>query len=222
MLVEHRARVLTHARHWRPNRFWYYAGWIFWTIVFWVIGPLKVRGTEHVPTTGPVILVSNHISGLDPFALARACPRWPQFLAKEELLRVPFIGYIFRQWGAIPIDRAASDMGSARAMLQVVRAGEVLAIFPEGTRSRSGELQHFRSGAVNLALKRRVPVVPAAVIGSNSVLPKGAWIPRRHPIRVIFGPPVRLWELLPDEPESARAAGAKLLHDKVAELLRQA
>jgi 1-acyl-sn-glycerol-3-phosphate acyltransferase len=207
-------------RHWQPSRFWYYVGWVLWSAVFRLLFPLRVRGAEHVPASGPVILIANHISGLDPFALAKACPRWPHFLAKEELFRIPGFSYVIRQWGAIPIDRFAADVGSARAALQVLRADEVLAIFPEGTRSVTGELQDFRPGTVNLALKRRVPVVPAAISGTNKVLRKGAMLPRLHPVQVVFGPPIYLWDVLRDETEASRAAGAALLRERVAELLR--
>lgn len=209
-------------REWRPSQLWYYVGWLFWTSVFRLVFPLRVLGAEHVPASGPAIVVSNHISGLDPFALAKACPRWTHFLAKEELFRNPIFAYVIRQWGAIPIDRSAADLGSARAALQVLRAGEVLAIFPEGTRSRDGELQAFRPGTVNLALKRRVPIVPAGIAGTDAALPRGGSLPRPRPVRVAFGPPLRLWEVLPDESEASRETGTRLVYEAVQGLARQA
>ncbi|MBI4491894.1 MAG: 1-acyl-sn-glycerol-3-phosphate acyltransferase [Chloroflexi bacterium] len=219
MGARQKARVQASKRLWQPNRLWYLAGRVFWGWVFGILGPMRVQGTEHVPASGPAIVASNHVSGLDPFALGCACPRWPQFLAKHELFRVPIFGYLLRQWGAIPIDRDAADIGSARAALQVLRAGEVLAIFPEGTRSLTGQLQEFHPGTVNLALKQRVPIVPAVVTGSDRVLPKGARLPRRHPIRVIFGPPLRLWEILPDGSEASRQAGVGLLRKQVLRMM---
>lgn len=214
------ARVSTRGREWRPSRVWYWIGWVWWTFVFKVLVPMKVEGRQHIPPLGPLILAANHASGIDPFALAKASPRWPHFLAKEELFRVPVLGYVIRQWGAIPIDRSAADLGSARAALQVLRAGEVLAIFPEGTRSGTGQLGEFRPGVVNLALRKRVPVVPAATLGTGEVLPRGSRLPRLRPIRVVFGPPIHFWELLPDESEASRQAGARYLRDRVAELMQ--
>lgn len=219
MLKQREARVQARERAWRPNQVWYRIGLALWGFVFKVLFPMRVQGKEHVPADGPVILVCNHISGLDPFALGVACPRWPQFLAKEELFRVPVFSYLIRQWGAIAVDRFAADMGSARAALQVLRAGEVLAIFPEGTRSITGELQAFRYGPVKLALMRRVPIVPTAITGTDQVLPKGAMLPRRHAVRLVFGPPLRLWELLPDESEASRKEGTRLLYEAVRGLM---
>ena len=219
MVTRLRARVQANRREWRPSQLWYWIGWVFWTSVFRLVLPLRVSGAEHVPLSGALILASNHRSGLDPFVLAKACPRWPHFLAKEELFRIPLFSYIIRQWGAIPIDRDAADLGSARAALQVLRAGEVLAIFPEGTRSLTGELGEFRPGTINLALKRRVPVVPAAVVGTEAVLPKGARLPRPSVVRVAFGRPLRFWEVLPGDSEASRQAGARLLRQRIQRLL---
>lgn len=209
-------------RDWRPSQLWYYIGWIVWTFVFRVLVPLRVRGAEHIPPSGPLILAANHIGGLDPFALAKACPRWTHFLAKEELFRNPFVAYVIRQWGAIPIDRSAADLGSARAALQVLRAGQVLAIFPEGTRSLTGELGPIGPGTVNLALKRRVPIVPAIIQGTPRAWPAGGLIPRGRPVLIVFGPPLRLWELLRSDTEASREDGARLLRERMLALAEQA
>ena len=151
---------------------------------------LRLQGVAHLPSTGALVLACNHLSNLDPVLLAAVCPRPINYLAKVELFRIPVLGSFIRRYGAIPLRRSASDPEAIRLAEQVLEQQQVLALFPEGTRSRTGQLKPFRFGAARLALKHNVPLVPAAISGTDQAMPTGAKFPRRAPIGVAFGPPI--------------------------------
>lgn len=147
-------------------------------------------GVEHVRAVGRVVLACNHLSNLDPVLLAAACPRRINYLAKAELFGVPLLGSLIRRYGAIPLRRSASDHEAIRLAEQILENGEVLALFPEGTRSRNTQLKPFRFGAARLALKYAAPLVPAAIVGTDKAMPSGGKFPRRSVVRIAFGRPV--------------------------------
>lgn len=151
---------------------------------------LEVRGTEHIPRSGPTLIVANHSSMLDPPIVGAAAPRPLHFLAKGELFSIPLFGRLIFAVHARPIRREGSDPGALRTALRVLEAGHALLIFPEGTRGEEGTLREGRPGAGMLALLSRAPVVPAYVEGTGKVLPRGRWVPRWGKIRVSFGPPL--------------------------------
>lgn len=163
---------------------------------------VRVEGMEHVGGPAPRILVSNHESWYDVWALAATIPGRVHFVAKKELEAIPIFGAAWTGCGHISIDR--HDRSSAIRSLD--EAGEkirgepaTVVIFPEGTRSRTGELQRFKKGAFVLALKAGVPVVPAGIAGSRKVLPKGGWRVRGGEIRIRVGEPLATGALdLPD------------------------
>jgi len=160
--------------------------------------PLKVffrahwHGAEHVPLDGGVVLACNHLSNLDPVLLAAGCPRHISYLAKIELFRVPVLGQLIPRYGAIPLRRSASDPDAIRLAECVLERQQVLALFPEGTRSRDGQLKPFRFGAARLALKYNVPLVPAAIVGTDQAMPTGAHFPQRTRVHIAFAPPLEL------------------------------
>jgi 1-acyl-sn-glycerol-3-phosphate acyltransferase len=204
----------------RPNTPAYLFGKALFAILFHTYVPMTVEGEENVPSDGPLIMISNHASNLDPFALGFACHREVNFLGKQELFRIPVVSYLIRQWGTIPLDRGSADASAVRAALGVLRQGKVLALFPEGTRSTTGELQRFREGAAKLALRLALPVVPAAIAGTHAVLPPGARFPRPRRVRVRFGAPFHLATGPEMRPSPADlAAAAELLRSHVAGLL---
>src|SRR5215207_6206055 len=142
-------------------------------------------GREHIPTDGPVILASNHRSFLDPFILATLARRPLYYVAKEELFRRGFTGWLLNNLGAFPVRRGESDndmIETARAIL--ARGGAVL-IFPEGARIRPGALGRPRRGVGRLALETGAPVVPVAIIGTEAV--RKGWRIRPHKVRVRVG-----------------------------------
>jgi 1-acyl-sn-glycerol-3-phosphate acyltransferase len=197
-------------------------GRLLFGTLFHTIWPLKVEGVEHVPTHGSAIVISNHLSMIDPFVVGYGANRRVNFMAKEELFRTPVVGWFIRKLGAFPVDRARRDPASLRTALTVLKSDELLGMFPEGTRSTSGAMLEFRTGALRLASKTRAPIVPVAVINTERALPPKKFI-RPARIAVHFGPAFEIPELYdnPKDPavmesaaETVRAA-IQALHDKV-------
>ncbi|MFT4232769.1 MAG: lysophospholipid acyltransferase family protein [Leucobacter sp.] len=156
----------------------------------------RVVGREHVPATGAVLLVSNHLSGLDTILIPSFSPRKVQFLAKASLFESRIGGWFFRRIGAIPVHRSASSSAQAAldAGCEVLAAGNVFAVFPEGSRSRDGRLYRGRGGAAWMALETGAAVVPVGLIGTNRRLrdPRTGKAPR---VEMRFGAPIQLDDL---------------------------
>lgn len=170
----------------------------------WVIGPLLttvfrpwVKGLENVPRTGPLIVVCNHLSFVDSVFLPLMIDRQMAFLAKSDYftgkgIRGWFIRFFMTSAGQLPIDRSGGKASEAslNAGLQVLAEGGVLAIYPEGTRSPDGRMYRGRTGVARMILEAHVPVIPAAVIGTEKVMPLGSNIPKVHRVGVVIGEPL--------------------------------
>lgn len=153
---------------------------------------LRGRGMEHVPAQGPVLLVANHSSVLDPPLVGGVCPRRLSFLAKAELFDVPLFGGLIHRLGARPVRREGTDAGALRTALRVLHGGGALLVFPEGTRGEEGVLRPAKPGAGMLAVLGRATVVPVYVSGSGRAWPRGRKFPRRASVTVTFGPPLAM------------------------------
>jgi 1-acyl-sn-glycerol-3-phosphate acyltransferase len=145
--------------------------------------PVELRGAEHLPD-GPCILMSNHQSNFDILSLIAAVPRRTYWIAKKELFDIPVFGSSMRRGGYIPLDRsdgrkALKSMENAAA---IIRDGKSVVMFPEGTRSRDGQLLPFKRGGFMLAVRAGVPVVPVTINGSGKVNPGG--LIRLYPGRI--------------------------------------
>jgi 1-acyl-sn-glycerol-3-phosphate acyltransferase len=151
---------------------------------------LRSRGTEHIPREGPVLLVANHQSVLDPPLIGGVAPRKVGFLAKAELFEIPVFGGLIRRLGAQPLRREGADAGALRAALRVLKSGGALLVFPEGTRGEEGVLRPAKPGAGMLAVLGGARVVPVYVSGSGRAWPRGRRFPRRAKVTVTFGPPL--------------------------------
>ncbi len=175
--------------HWRLARI------LLGPIFRFVLG-VRVRGTEHVPREGSVILAPNHRSSWDPPMVGYASPREIFFLAKRELFDSPtpwgrLFSWVIRTWNALPVDRAAGGVAALRRSLRLLQAGKVVTIFPEGTRNRTRyPLLPLQRGVVFLAYKAGVPVVPVWLV--NMKAPLWKWILRLSRPEVRFGPPLRV------------------------------
>jgi 1-acyl-sn-glycerol-3-phosphate acyltransferase len=177
---------------------------MFFRVARRVIPPLfkaiwrpRVRGLEHVPATGAVILASNHLSFADSIVIPVVVPRKVVFLAKESYFTGTGIkGALVRAWfvgiDMLPVDRDDSKaaMDSLDTALEVLGRGDAFGIYPEGTRSRDGRLYRGRTGVAHLALTAGVPVVPVAVTGTEHLQPVGTRFPRLVRVSVEFGPPL--------------------------------
>lgn len=149
-----------------------------------VIWRLRVYGREHVPRSGGLIVASNHISYLDPPVLGVACPRRISYMAKRNLFSIPVLGPFITAAGAYPVDRTKSAAAAIKRSVEVLRRGETIGIFPEGTRNLRGTAE-VREGVALLASLAKVPVVPACILGTREAK-------RLCAVRVAFGPPLRL------------------------------
>lgn len=164
--------------------------------VLWASGvDVVMEGVEVIDPSRPQILVANHTSWFDVAALAAHLPGTYRFVAKKELETVPIFGPAWQACGHISIDRgdrakAIESLAVARRKLEQDRPTVIM--FPEGTRSNSGELKAFKKGAFLLALQTGVEIVPAAIIGSHEIMPKGKWSIRKGTVTVRFGQPIEV------------------------------
>jgi 1-acyl-sn-glycerol-3-phosphate acyltransferase len=140
----------------------------FYLVVF---NRWSIQGKENLPQEGPVVLVANHASYWDPVILACSVNRVVHFMAKEELFKVPVFGTIIRLLHAFPVKRGRPDRNALRMTTEILQKGDVLALFPEGTRSKTGELLPFHPGAALFALRAKAPLVPISISGSRTTFP---------------------------------------------------
>lgn len=158
-------------------------------VVYGALKPVyrfEVIGREHFPTDGGVLLCSNHIDNLDPPVVGINAPRPVHFMAKEELFKVPALGKILPHLNAFPVKRGMSDREALRKGLGTLKEGKVLGLFPEGTRSKTGQLGKGLAGAGFFALRSEAHVVPCAIIGPYKPFSK---------LKVVYGKPIEMKEL---------------------------
>jgi 1-acyl-sn-glycerol-3-phosphate acyltransferase len=157
-----------------------------------LLAPLRTYGAERVPREGGVVLALNHFSWLDPPAFGTACPRTIFYMAKSEIHEVRVFGPLIRGFGAFAVRRGESDREAVRLAREVVADGNALGLFVEGTRQRSGVPGQAKPGAAMVALHEQVPVVAAAIHGSQD------WkLGTFRPVSVAWGSPVRFDGLSP-------------------------
>ncbi|NQS75879.1 MAG: 1-acyl-sn-glycerol-3-phosphate acyltransferase [Peptococcaceae bacterium] len=151
------------------------------TVILAVVRRWDVQGKENLPTGGGFILVANHVSYWDPVVVICAFKRKVHYMAKAELFKIPVIGYVLRISGAFPVRRDKSDRRAIRTALRLLKEGEMVGVFPEGTRSHTGNLLRPHLGAAMLAGKANVPMVPVALIGTRGVFGR---------VRMVIGTPI--------------------------------
>ncbi len=140
-----------------------------WTLTRIYVRKFEVVGRERVPMEGPLIVACNHLNNADPPMIAIAIPRYPTYMAKQEMINWPILGPAFRIFGAFPVRRGEADRAAMRAATEVVRSGAMLVMFPEGTRSRTGGLTRGHSGTAVIALRTGVPILPVAITGTERI-----------------------------------------------------
>lgn len=156
-------------------------------IILLCFGRWKITGTENLPRQGSVIVVCNHVSYWDPVLVGCTLERQVHFMAKAELFSIPLFGSILKKLGAFPIKRGRSDRSALRTAIHLLQQGKVLGVFPEGTRSTTGDLLPFKTGITMIAYKAGCPILPMGVINSKKVLL--GWF---CPVEVRIGKPIEL------------------------------
>lgn len=149
--------------------------------VFYPFYRIKVIGKENFPKEGGVLLCANHIDNLDPPVVGITCPRPVRFMAKEELFQAPILKTLLPNLNAFPVKRGMSDRQALRKALANLKEGNVVGLFPEGTRSKDGQLQEGLAGAGFFALRGDAVVMPCAIIGPYKPL---------RPLKVVYGKPI--------------------------------
>lgn len=202
-------------RVWPAYRFWRF---VIGKLLFMVPFRVRVEGRELIPAEGPVVLVSNHTSFLDPPLVGAACPRPVRFVARSSLGHNPLLGWWMRQVGTVLIDRdGARRKGKLDEAVRLLSESNVMAVFPEGTRSPDGHLHEFRRGLLKLLQETGATVVPTAIIGGFEAWPRHRRLPRLRRCRVRFGSPLSAAEVCtPGGLERLREAVAGLSGQQLA------
>ncbi len=158
-----------------------------------VLFGVRFHGTENFPMEGGVLICSNHLSNNDPVLIAANIFKRLRFMAKKELFNVPVLSAVVKFFGAFPIDRSTSDLGAVRATMSILKGGNALVIFPEGRRNKEFLPEKIKPGAVNIAAKAGVPIMPVYIKGTYRLFGK---------TELFFGKPIPV-EKLRDVVESA-------------------
>ncbi|MER6996025.1 lysophospholipid acyltransferase family protein [Streptomyces sp. NPDC000410] len=201
----------------------------YYVLKYVVLGPLlrllfrpRIEGLEHIPADGAAIVAGNHLSFSDHFLMPAILKRRITFLAKAEYFTGPGLkgrltASFFRSAGQIPVDRSGKDAGQAaiREGLGVLEKGELLGIYPEGTRSHDGRLYKGKVGVAVMAIKAGVPVVPCAMVGTFEIQPPGQVIPSIRRVTIRFGKPLDFSRFAGMENEKAvlRAATDEIMYE---------
>lgn len=150
---------------------------------------MEIRGIENLPESGGLIITSNHVSYLDPAVLVASLNRKIYFIAKKEVFKNTFISFLLKNMNAFSVDRDNVDMFAFKKAMNILREEKVLGIFPEGTRSSNGELQELKMGALKIAMKMGVPILPVGITGTHKIYPRGIKFPIlfKHKIIVTYG-----------------------------------
>jgi 1-acyl-sn-glycerol-3-phosphate acyltransferase len=150
----------------------------------------RVFGLENIPKTGGVLLASNHQSVLDPVLVAMVLPREMHFMARRTLFRNPVLRVIIVGYNAFAIDRDSADVKGVKEAIARLEAGNILLVFPEGTRTGDGSIGRMKPGIGMLAERAAVPIVPVLIEGAHEVWPRDRLLPRLGRISIVFGKPL--------------------------------
>ncbi len=177
-----------------PSWLWYQFVRYLCAILSAVLFQWRASGQANLPTSGGALLICNHVSFLDVVFVAIPLRRPLNYLARSTLF-VPVLAQFMRSVGGFPIQREGIGVSGMKETLRRVRAGGVVVLFPEGTRSRDGRLAKLKPGVAALAAGLRVPIVPAGLAGMFEVWPRSRALPIPHPVRIHYGPPILPAEL---------------------------
>ncbi len=172
-------------------RWIYWTGWMAFGAAFRTVFGLRIIGSEHLVTEGPVLVASNHQSFLDPPLIGNLYKDEMVFLARKTLFR-GFFKWLYPQWNAIPVDQERPDMASLKTIIRKLKEGHRVLVFPEGARTLDGSLGEAAPGIGLIAAKSGVPIQPVRIEGARDALPRGSSRIRFARITVTVGPPILL------------------------------
>lgn len=179
----------------------------------------RVHGKENIRIPGAALLVSNHISFLDPIMIGIAFREPIYYLARKSLYRRRFAAWLFPRLNCVPVDQGRADVTSLKTIIRLLEEGKKVVIFPEGTRSLDSQLQEFAPGVGLIIAKSKAPVLPCRVFGADKGLPPKAKLPQSAEVSVTFGP---VWRYKPEDfPQGGKEAYGQIanhLHRLVSEL----
>jgi len=197
-------------------KFSYWIFWILFRFLFAAYFRWRISNPERVPLEGPVILAANHASFLDPPLVGAALKRPLNYLARDTLFPVPVVGWLLRLWQVVPVDREGGGAAGLRAIFDRLLMGGAILLFPEGTRTRDGQLQPARSGIGLVVIKSDAPVVPVRILGTYEAYGRHTRFPRPRRVVVKFGCPLR-FEQLRAEAKQCPKPRLKQIYQQVAD-----
>jgi 1-acyl-sn-glycerol-3-phosphate acyltransferase len=155
---------------------------------------VTAAGLENIPRDRPVIFAANHQGAADILIVLAYLPVGFRFAIKKELFQIPVFGWYLKRAGYFSIDRqlVLSAYRTVETIIEIIKAGESVLIFPEGTRTRTGELGNFRRGSLLAALKSGAPIVPVAISGSYNIMPRGTWLIHPAQVKLSVGKPIEI------------------------------
>jgi len=205
----------------RASFLWRVLHWPIWLFCrTWI--RVRLHGQDSIDNSRGGLFLVNHQSFLDPLLAAVLLNRPVSFLARDNLFRIPIVGWILRHIHVIPISREAARGGSIRIATERLEAGFLVGIFPEGTRSSSNDVRSFRPGFLAIARRTSQPIYPVGVAGSARIMPRGAWwiLPGR--VEVVYGAPLSVEEVHQLRTSRDDAALCELARSRVAECAAKA
>lgn len=178
---------------------------------------LRLEGLDNIPQTTPAILACNHLSFIDSIVLPLNVPRPVYFLGKADYWDSWRTRWFFQGVGVVPVKREGGEAGQASLMtgVEILQSGDLVGIYPEGTRSPDGRLYRGKTGPVRMALEADVPILPCAVIGTDQAMPTGKYLPRRAQVTVRYGRPLDLSRYRDQrtDPFALRSATDELMYE---------
>jgi 1-acyl-sn-glycerol-3-phosphate acyltransferase len=169
--------------------FYYWLGYHLSRILAKILFHFRILHRERMIQSGPVILASNHQSYFDPPLAGNASDRPIYFLARRSLLNVPVLGWLLPKLNVIPVEQEGVDRSALKGIIRVLKRGQCALIFPEGARTRDGELQPAQPGLGLIIARTLAPVVPMRIFGAHEALPRGGGF-HFHPITIVVGEPI--------------------------------
>ena len=195
--------------------FWRFTVAVMKVLTF-VLFRLRVERLADLPAEGPLLVVANHKSYVDPVLVAVAVPRHVHFMAKAQLFNIPLLGMLIRRLGAFPVHRGRPDRSAISRAIELLKEGESVGLFPEGARIKGFPLGAGERGVSFIAVMAGTPILPVAILGNERIMPPGAHLPRLPRVRVVTGEPF----ILPAGMSSAAAAAD--IMEKISQLREEA